>query len=39
MILKIFSPGKLAKNGVFSPTTSTFCKNWIVTLVFEKNAI
>jgi hypothetical protein len=35
MILKIFSP----KIGVFfAQTTASFCKNLIITLVFEKNA-
>jgi hypothetical protein len=28
----------LAENGVFAQTTATFCKNLIITLVFEKNA-
>jgi hypothetical protein len=39
MILEIFSPKKLVKKLVFfAQTTASFCKNLIVTLVFEKNA-
>jgi hypothetical protein len=39
MILKIFSPTILAKKlAFFALTTAYFCKNMIVTLVFEKNA-
>jgi hypothetical protein len=40
MIKKIFSPNNLAKIFVFwAQTTASFCKNLIITLVFEKNAI
>jgi hypothetical protein len=40
MILKIFSPKILAKIlAFFAHTVATFCKNVIITLVFEKNAI
>jgi hypothetical protein len=40
MILKIFSPKNLAKIlAFFAQTTAIFCKNLIITLVFEKNAI
>jgi hypothetical protein len=35
MILKICSPKKLA---LFTHTTVSFCKNLIITWVFEKNA-
>jgi hypothetical protein len=39
MILKIFSPKNLAKMlAIFAQTTASFCKNLIITLVFEKNA-
>jgi hypothetical protein len=39
MILKIFLPKKFAKIlAFFAQTTASFCKNSIVTLVFEKNA-
>jgi hypothetical protein len=39
MILKIFSPKILAKIlSFFAQTAATFCKNLIITLVFEKNA-
>jgi hypothetical protein len=39
MILKIFSPKNLAKIlAFFAQTTASFCKNLIITLVFEKNA-
>jgi hypothetical protein len=39
MILKIFSPKNLAKIlAFFAQTTASFCKNMIITLVFEKNA-
>jgi hypothetical protein len=39
MILKIFWPKNLAKNlAFFAQTTLCFCKNLIITLVFEKNA-
>jgi hypothetical protein len=37
MILKIVSPKKLAKQlAFFAQTTASFCKNWIITLFFEK---
>jgi hypothetical protein len=40
MILKIFSPKKLAKILTFFAQTSTsFWKQFITTLIFEKNAI
>jgi hypothetical protein len=40
MILKIFSPINLAKMlPFFAQTTASYCKNFITTLVFEKNAI
>jgi hypothetical protein len=39
-ILKIFSPKKnLAKKRFFAQTTSSSCKNLIITLVLKKNAI
>jgi hypothetical protein len=39
MILKIFSPKKLAKKLAFlTPNKAKLCKNLIITLVFEKNA-
>jgi hypothetical protein len=39
MIFKIFSPKNLAKILAFyAQTTASFCKNLIITLVFEKNA-
>jgi hypothetical protein len=39
MILKIFSPKNLAKIlAFFAQNTASFCKNFIITLVFEKNA-
>jgi hypothetical protein len=39
MILKIFSSKNLAKIlAFFAQTTASFCNNWIITLVFEKNA-
>jgi hypothetical protein len=39
MIFKIFSPKNLAKILAFlAQTTASFCKNLIVTLVFEKNS-
>jgi hypothetical protein len=39
MIFKIFSPKSLAKILAFIAKTNTsFCKNLIITLVFEKNA-
>jgi hypothetical protein len=39
MILKIFSPKKLAKIlAFFAQTTASFGKNLIITLVFEKRA-
>jgi hypothetical protein len=39
MILKIFSPKKLAKKlAFFAQTTASFCKKLIITMVFEKNA-
>jgi hypothetical protein len=40
MILKIFLPKNLAKIlVVFVQTTASFCKNFIITLVFEKYAV
>jgi hypothetical protein len=40
MILKIFYPKNFAKIlSFFAQTTAIFCKNFIVSLVFEKNAI
>jgi hypothetical protein len=40
MIFKILSPKILEKLlAFFAQTSATFCKNLIVTLVFEKNAI
>jgi hypothetical protein len=39
LIFKIFSPKNLAKIlAFFAQTTASFCKNFIVTLGFEKNA-
>jgi hypothetical protein len=39
MIFQIFSPKILAKIlAFFAQTAATFCKNLIITLVFEKNA-
>jgi hypothetical protein len=39
MIFKIFSTKKFSENiGVFVQTAASFCKNVIVTLVFEINA-
>jgi hypothetical protein len=39
MILKMFSAKNLAKIlAFFAQTTISFCKNLILTLVFEKNA-
>jgi hypothetical protein len=39
MIFKIFSPKNLAKIlAFFAQTADNFCKNLIITLVFEKNA-
>jgi hypothetical protein len=39
MIFKIFSPKHLAKIlAFFAHIAATFCKNLIITLVFEKNA-
>jgi hypothetical protein len=39
MIFKIFSPKNLAKILAFlTQNKASFCKNWIITLVFEKNA-
>jgi hypothetical protein len=39
MIFEIFSPKNLAKIlTFFAQTTASFCKNMIITLVFEKNA-
>jgi hypothetical protein len=39
MILKIFSPKKLAKIFAFlTQNKAKLCKNLIITLVFEKNA-
>jgi hypothetical protein len=38
MIFKIFSPKNLAKIlAFFAHITASFCKNVIITLVFEKN--
>jgi hypothetical protein len=38
MIFKIFSPKNLAKIlAFFAQTAATFCKIFIITLVFEKN--
>jgi hypothetical protein len=39
MILKIFSPQKLRKNGIFGSKQSLIMQIWIITLVFEKNTI
>jgi p-aminobenzoyl-glutamate transporter AbgT len=40
MIFKIFSPKNLAKIlAFFAQITACFCKNLIITLVFERNAI
>jgi hypothetical protein len=40
MILKIVSPKNLTKIlDLFAQTTASFCKNVIITLVCEKNAI
>jgi hypothetical protein len=40
MILKIFSPKNLAKKMAFlTSNKAKLCKNLIITLVFEKNAI
>jgi hypothetical protein len=39
MIFKIFLPKNLAKLAFFAQTAASFCKNLIITLVFEKNAI
>jgi hypothetical protein len=39
MILKIISPKNLAKIlAFFAQITASFCKDMIITLVFEKNA-
>jgi hypothetical protein len=39
MILKIFSPKNSAKKLAFlTQHKAKLCKNWIITLVFEKNA-
>jgi hypothetical protein len=39
MNFKIFSPKLFAKMwAFFAQTAATFCKNLIITLVFEKNA-
>jgi hypothetical protein len=39
MIFKIFSPKILAKKlAFFAQSKAKLCKNWIITLVFEKNA-
>jgi hypothetical protein len=39
MIFKIFSPRKSAKKLAFlMQNTAGFCKKWIITLAFEKNA-
>jgi hypothetical protein len=40
MIFKIFAPKNLAKKlAFFAQNKAKLCKNWIITLVFEKNAI
>jgi hypothetical protein len=40
MILKIFSLKNFAKKLAFlTHNKAKLCKNWIITLVFEKNAI
>jgi hypothetical protein len=39
MIFKIFFAKKFSENiGFFAQSTASFCKNLIITLVFEKNA-
>jgi hypothetical protein len=39
MIFKLFSPKNLAKiTEFFAQTAANFCKNLIITLIFEKNA-
>jgi hypothetical protein len=39
MILKIFSPKKIGKSLAFlTQNTAEFCKKYVVTLVFKKNA-
>jgi hypothetical protein len=39
MIFKIFSPKFFAKKlAFFAQNKAKLCKNWIITLVFEKNA-
>jgi hypothetical protein len=39
MIFEIFSPKNLAKNlAFFAQNKAKLCKNWVITLVFEKNA-
>jgi hypothetical protein len=38
MILKTFSPKKLAKNGI-AQTTAKLCKNWIIKLLFENKFV
>jgi hypothetical protein len=38
MLLKIFSPKNLAKILAFLAQTTAIFFNWIITLVFEKNA-
>jgi hypothetical protein len=39
MILKIISPKNSAKKLAFwAQNKAKLCKNWIITLVFEKNA-
>jgi hypothetical protein len=39
MIFKIFSPKNSAKKLAFlTQNKAKLCKNWIITLVFEKNA-
>jgi hypothetical protein len=38
MIFKIFSPKQLEKILAFFAQATTFCKNFIITLIFEKNA-
>jgi hypothetical protein len=39
MILKIFSPKKMQKMAFLTQNKSKICKKFILTLVFEKNAI
>jgi hypothetical protein len=37
MLLKIFLPKKMAKNGFFAQTAASFCKILTITLIFEKS--